>query len=131
MNRVKPGHEVAAEAERELLDLPDRRLLGEGEDGVLLGIGGYDVGVVAGDVDILEIAGERDADVQVAELVALGIPRDRNHPHPGLAVLIGPDDHRSSRQPISREKRLRRWGVFVQVAIARDFDRLAWPELGA
>src|SRR6476469_5851236 len=69
VNAWKVMSEVTRQPQRELLDLPDRRFLGEGVDGVFLRIGGYDVGVVALEVAAGEVSGERDADVDVLDLV--------------------------------------------------------------
>src|SRR5206468_10615005 len=85
--------EVPPEPEREVLDLTYRRLPREGEDGVLLGVGRDDVGVLAGQVDVLEVAGQGDADREVLEAVAVTVAGDRDHPHLGLAVLVGAEDH--------------------------------------
>ena len=101
VDRLERGDEVARQAQRELLDLPHRLLPGEREHGVLLRVGRHDVGVVAGDVDVLQIAGERDPDVEVAEPVLGCGPVDGDHPDLRLAVLVGSDPHAHAGQRIS------------------------------
>ena len=62
---LRPGHplevvhEVPAQPEPEVLDLTHPVLLGEGVDGVLLRVGGDDLGVVAGQVGVGEVAAQR------------------------------------------------------------------------
>src|SRR6476659_10601445 len=84
--------EVVAEGQRELLDGADSLLLGEGEDGVLLGVGGQDRGLVTGDVRVAEVAAQRRGHVQVADLVAWRVSVDANQTVLGFSVLICAQD---------------------------------------
>ena len=61
--------EVPGQAQPELLDRADAVLAGEGVDGVLLRVGGQHGPVVAGQVGGGEVAGERDAHVEVGQRV--------------------------------------------------------------
>ena len=76
-------------AEHDVVDLVDALLLGEGEGGVLLGVGGQDVCLVAGDVGVVEPASQRGGDVEVPDLVAGGVAVDADDAALGLAVLVG------------------------------------------
>ena len=69
-------------------------LFGEGVDGVFHGIGGDDLGVVAGDVGLFEGAFELDAHRKFVELVAVGVARDFGEANGGFAVdVMGEDCH--------------------------------------
>jgi hypothetical protein len=78
--------EVPSEPQPELLDLANTVLLGEGEDGVLLRVRRQDVGVVAGQVRGVEVAGKRDAHVEVGQLVRGLAAVDPYQADLGLAV---------------------------------------------
>src|SRR5580693_8230539 len=75
-------------AQRELLDLAHPVLLGEGVDGVLLRISGDDLGVVADQVRVGEVATQRARHVQVLDLVPVAVPGDVDQADLRLAVLI-------------------------------------------
>ena len=94
--RVRPG-EVPGQPQPEVLDLADP-VPGEGEDGVLLRVGGQHVRVVAGQVGGGEVAAQRGRDGQVLDPVLRGGAVHRHHPDLGLAVLVGAqhDPHRSA-----------------------------------
>ena len=81
-------HEVPAQAEPELLDLAHPVLLGEGVDGVLLRVGGDDLGVVAGQVGVGEVAAQRGGHVQVLDLVPVTVAGDVHQADLRLAVLV-------------------------------------------
>jgi CRISPR/Cas system-associated exonuclease Cas4 (RecB family) len=80
--------EVAAQAQAEVLDLAHPVLLGEGVDGVLLGVGGDDVRVVARQVRGGEVAAQRGGHVQILDLVPVAVPGDVDQADLGLAVLV-------------------------------------------
>ena len=80
--------EVPPQPQRELLDFTHPVLLGEGVDGVLLGVGGDDLGVVAGQVRVGEVAAQRGGHVQVLDLVPLALASDADQPDLRLTVLI-------------------------------------------
>jgi hypothetical protein len=84
--------EVAGEHQTERLRLADRLAVlgGVGEDRVLHGVGRQDLGVVAGEVGVREVAGQRDADVQVDELVRVAVAVHTHDARLGLAVLAVP-----------------------------------------
>lgn len=82
--------EVPAEAQREVLDLADRLLLGEGVDGVLLRVGGHHVGVVAGEVGAFEVSPQRGGHGEVAEFVHRTRAPHGDHPDFGFPVLVRP-----------------------------------------
>src|SRR5215469_15945909 len=93
---------MPAEPERELLDLAHPVLLGEGVDGVLLRVGGDDLGVVAAQVRVGEVAAQRARHVQVLDLVPPAVAGDVDQADLRLAVLIvaegdGHGDSASSR----------------------------------
>jgi len=81
-------HEVPAEPKREFLDLAHPVLLGEGVDGVLLRIGGDDLGVVADQVGVGEVAAQRGGHVQVLDLVPVTVTGDVHQADLRLAVLV-------------------------------------------
>jgi hypothetical protein len=87
-DRLEVVHEVPGQAQPEVLDLADRRLLGKGVHGALLGVGQDQVGVVAAQVDVGQVAGQGEADVEVLELVAVPVPGDPDHADLGLPVLV-------------------------------------------
>jgi len=57
---------------------------------VFLGIGWYYVGIVASQVDVCKVTCQRDADVQLSDLVLRTLARDPHQAHLGLAVLVVP-----------------------------------------
>src|SRR4249919_2807588 len=85
--------EMLREPAGEVLDLTDAVLFGEGVHGVLLGVGGQHVRVVAGQVDVGEVAGEGDTDGQVTKVVPLTVPAHMREPDLRLAVLVLAEDH--------------------------------------
>ncbi len=84
--------EMASQAETELLDLAHRRFFREGKHRVLLRVCGHDVGVVTFDVAGSEVAGKRDGDRDVFDLVDAAISGDADHVGLSLAVLVVADD---------------------------------------
>src|SRR5690606_18209859 len=82
------GDEVAGEVDGELLGRLDAVFLGEGEDGVLGGVGRQDVGVGAGVVDVVHVAGEGDGHVEVLDAVGAAVPGDPDDAVLRLAVLV-------------------------------------------
>jgi hypothetical protein len=80
--------EVAPQAQPEVLDLAHPVLLGEGVDGVLLGVGGDHVRVVAAGVGGGEVAPQRGGHAEVLELVPVAVPGDVDQANLGLAVLV-------------------------------------------
>src|SRR5690606_32258014 len=92
VHRRLGGDEVPAQSQREVLYLADRLLLGEGVDGVLLGVGGQDRRVVAFVVGGVEVATQRRADGEVLDAVPGGAAVHRNQADFRLAVLVGADD---------------------------------------
>src|SRR6266568_1114883 len=85
---LEGGREVPAQAQRELLDLAHPVLLGEGVDGVLLGVGGHDLGVVAPQVRVGEVAAQRGRHVQVLDLVPVTVAGHVHQADLRLAVLV-------------------------------------------
>ena len=81
------------QAQGEILDLADR-ILGKGKHGVLLCVGGDHVAVVACEVSLGKVAGQRDAHRHVFELVlrALGHTHHVRLRFPVL-VVAEPDRH--------------------------------------
>src|ERR1700730_11694580 len=95
----KVVREMARQPQGELLDLAHGRLLGEGEDRVLLGVRRNDVAVVPGEVAGGKVTGQRNADADVFDLVHRTFRPALRHAHHvrlGLAVLVlaKPDRHR-------------------------------------
>jgi hypothetical protein len=82
---------VLAEAQKEGLGGADA-FAGKGVDGVLLGVSGHHVGVVALKVGGLEVATQLRSDVQVLNLVAVRIAGDFDDPDFGLSVLVVAED---------------------------------------
>ena len=87
-DRLLAGDEVPGEVDAELLGGLDAVLLGEGVHRVLGGVGRQDVGVGAGVVDLLHVAGQRDGDVQVLDVVGVAVARDPDDAVLRLAVLV-------------------------------------------
>ena len=91
---LRAGHplegvrEVPAQAQGERLDLAHPVLLGEGVDGVLLGVGRHDVGVVTLQVRGGEVAAQRGRHVQVLDLVPVAVAVDVHQADLRLAVLV-------------------------------------------
>ena len=65
---------------------------GEGVDGVLLGVRGHHVAVVAFEVGRGEVPAQLRGDVQVFDLVAVGVPGDLDDPDFGFSVLVVAED---------------------------------------
>src|SRR4029077_487366 len=80
--------EMASQAEAELLDLAYRRLFCERKHRVLLCVSGHDVAVVTVGVAGFEVAGQRDGDGDVFDLVNGAMSGDADHVGLGLAVLV-------------------------------------------
>ena len=87
--RLRAG-EVPRQQQREVLDLADAVLAGEGEDRVLLGVGRQDGRIVALQMDRVHVAGQGHADVAVLDVVDSAVPGDPHDPRLGLAVPVGP-----------------------------------------
>jgi hypothetical protein len=85
---VEAGDEVLAEGEQELLGRADAVLLRERVDRVLLRVGGHDLAVVALDVARHEVAAQLRGDVEVLDLVPIGVAGDPHQPVLGLPVLV-------------------------------------------
>jgi hypothetical protein len=85
---VELAGEVVGEPEQEFFGGRDP-VLGEGEDGVLLGVGWHHMGVVPFGVRSLEVAAQLRGDVEVGDLVPVGVAGDPDHSVLRLAVLIG------------------------------------------
>jgi hypothetical protein len=84
--------EMSSQAEAELFDLAHRRLFRKGKYRVLLRVRGHDVGVVAIDVAGLEVAGKRDGDGKVLDLVGAAISGDADQMRLRLPVLVVAED---------------------------------------
>jgi hypothetical protein len=78
---------VLAKTEQELFR-GGNSVTGECIHGVLLGIGSDHVAVVAGGVCRFEVATQLRGDVEVLDLVAVGVPGDFDQSDFGLAVLV-------------------------------------------
>ena len=89
--RDRAAEEVPREPRRERLGRPDRELLGEGVDGVLLRVRGQHGGVVALQVHRFELAREGHRDRQVPEFVPLAVAIDPHQVGLRLAVLVDPE----------------------------------------
>src|SRR5262245_9439618 len=85
--------EMLGEPAGKVLDLTDAVFLGKGVHGVLLRVGRQHLCVVAGQVDVGKVAGECDADRQVAKVVAVTAPGYPCEPDLRLAVLVLAEDH--------------------------------------
>src|SRR5258708_17725365 len=72
------GEKVIDERLRDLLDLLDRVQLRKREYGVLNGVRGQNIGVLAGGVTLLEVSLELDADRQLLECMPIRQARDLN-----------------------------------------------------
>jgi hypothetical protein len=88
LDRFDIVDEVPAERQGEVLDLANTDLLREGVDGLFLGIGWQHPGLVPDEVGSAEVAAQRGRDVQVADLVPVGVAVDPDHPVLRLAVLV-------------------------------------------
>src|SRR5207302_23691 len=73
INRRELADEMPRQPETEIFDLADR-LASKREDGVLLRVGGDDLAVVAADVGLGEIAGQRDGDGEVLDRIPKLLP---------------------------------------------------------
>src|ERR1700761_4703835 len=80
--------EMPGQQQRERLGLADAVLLGERADGVLYWVGRQAAPVVAGPVRGLEIAGQRDADVEVDQLMCPAVAHHTDQPRLRLAVAV-------------------------------------------
>ncbi len=67
--------EMVTQPDREILDLADSVLAGEGVDGVFLRVRGEHVRIVAGQVRGGEVTTKRSGDVQIGDLVHRSVPR--------------------------------------------------------
>ena len=65
---------------------------GEGIDGVLLGVRGHHMAVVAFEVGRREVPAQLRGDVQVFDLMAVGVPGDLDDPDFGFSVLVVAED---------------------------------------
>jgi hypothetical protein len=86
------AHEMAAQGHQEPLGRPDAVLLREGVHGVLLGVGRHHLAVVADGVARLEVPAELGGDVEVLDVVHVGVPGDPDDADLGLAVLVRTQD---------------------------------------
>ena len=80
--------EVAGQGQRVVLDRLDAVFLRVRERRVLLRVGGQHVGLVAIGVGRPEVAAQGGGDVQVVDLVPVGVAVDPHHTVLGLAVLV-------------------------------------------
>src|ERR1700736_306786 len=96
--RAMDGSELSSEmpgqAQRELLDLADRRFLRERKHGVLLRVGGNDLAVVAHGMAVTEVARKRDAHVDVLDRMGLAVPGHADQVRLRFAVLVVAEDDR-------------------------------------
>jgi hypothetical protein len=81
--------EVAGQAQAEVLDLADRRLLREGVHGVLLRVGRQHPGVVAGQVRRGQLTAQGRRHREVLQVVHRAVAADRHQADLRLAVLVG------------------------------------------
>ena len=97
LHRFEAG-EVARQRGGEVRQGLQRVLGGEGVDDVAHRVGGRQAGVVAVDVDRLEVPAQGDVGGQVAQQVALRAARDLDDADLGLAVRVGAEagGHRSA-----------------------------------
>ncbi len=79
---------MVGQTHEELFGRAHAQLLGLREDRVLLGVGGDDVFVAAFGVSGLEVAPQLRGDVEIADLVAIGIAVDPHESVLRLAVLV-------------------------------------------
>jgi hypothetical protein len=84
--------EVVREGQRVVLRRADTVFLGEREGGVLLGVGGQHRALVPGDVGGREVPAQGGRDVEVADLVAVGVAVDPHDAVLRFAVLVGAQD---------------------------------------
>jgi hypothetical protein len=80
--------EVPRQQDAECLGRLDAVLFREGEHGVLGGVGRQDMGVGPRVVDLVQIAAERDGDVEVLDVMGVAVPRDLDDAVLRLAVLV-------------------------------------------
>ena len=80
--------EVAGQLKAVVLDRRQALLLGVGVCGLLLGVGGQYVGLIARQVSGAEIASQAGGYVDVVNLVPGIVVVDPNHPVLGLTVLV-------------------------------------------
>jgi hypothetical protein len=80
-------------------------LLRERVDRVLRRVGGEALAVVTVEVNRGEVAGQRDADVVVDQLVRVGVPVDPHHPGLGFAVLVMSERHTHDLSSLGRWNR--------------------------
>ena len=81
-------HEVPGQAQGEVLDRADAApFTGLGVDGVLLGVGRQTLGVVADRVEFFQLTSQLRGDVDVLEVVDVGVAVDVDEVDLGLAVL--------------------------------------------
>ncbi len=93
---------MIGQAQPEFLDLAHRPLPGQRVDGVLHGVGGQHLAVIAVDVDLLEVALELDVDGDVLQVVLFTAARDPHQADPRFAVVTGRElDCHGSAPPIS------------------------------
>src|SRR5690606_14324626 len=69
-------------------------VLGEGEDGVLVGVGGHDPALVAHGVGVGEVPPQLGGDGQLGDAVARLVAVHLHETDLGLAVLVLPEDDR-------------------------------------
>jgi hypothetical protein len=67
-------------------------LLGVRERGVLLGVGRQHLGLVTSDVGVVKVPGQRGGDVEIPDLVSVGVAIDADDPVLGFSVSVGFQD---------------------------------------